>query len=103
MAFLIVSTGYQTSWVAALKLTTARTLITGCSSDIGRAAALAFHRAGADVWATARDPESIADLAALGMRVLALDVRDDAQVRAAVAAVGDGVEILVNNAGYGLE
>jgi NAD(P)-dependent dehydrogenase (short-subunit alcohol dehydrogenase family) len=85
-----------------MNLAGARTLITGCSSGIGRASAVAFARAGAEVWATARDPESIRDLEEAGMHVLRLDVRDDEQVRAAVQAVG-GVEILVNNAGYGVE
>ena len=45
-----------------MNLDGARTLITGCSSGIGRATAVAFARAGAEVWATARDPESIRDL-----------------------------------------
>jgi NAD(P)-dependent dehydrogenase (short-subunit alcohol dehydrogenase family) len=85
-----------------MKLSGARTLITGCSSGIGRATALAFDRAGAEVWATARNPAVIGDLAERGMNVLALDVRDDMQVRAAVEATG-GVDVLLNNAGYGLE
>lgn len=79
------------------------TLITGCSSGIGRAAALRLTRSGWKVWATARRLESIADLAAAGCRTLALDVTDEASCRAAVETVEaeDGaVGALINNAGY---
>jgi NAD(P)-dependent dehydrogenase (short-subunit alcohol dehydrogenase family) len=85
-----------------MELEGTRTLITGCSSGIGRAAARAFARAGADVWATARDPAAMVDLAQDGINVLRLDVRDDALVRGVVERVGP-VGVLVNNAGYGLE
>jgi NAD(P)-dependent dehydrogenase (short-subunit alcohol dehydrogenase family) len=79
-----------------------RTLITGCSSGIGRATAIAFARAGARVWATARDDRALEDLAQAGVEPVRLDVRDDARVREIVAEIGT-VDILVNNAGYGLE
>ena len=75
-------------------------LITGCSTGIGRAAALACMGAGHVTWATARDASSVAGLEAAGCRVLALDVTDEASMTAAVEAVG-GVDVLVNNAGYG--
>ena len=78
-------------------------LITGCSTGIGRATALRLARAGHVVYATARRPESLADLEAAGCRALALDVTDEASMAAAVATVVDergGVEVLVNNAGY---
>lgn len=80
-------------------------LVTGCSSGIGRATALALHRAGHRVHATARRPETLADLAELGPRPLALDVTDEASMAAAVAEVeaAEGhVATLVNCAGYGL-
>lgn len=87
-------------------MTTPRTvLITGCSSGLGREAALALHRLGHRVHATARRPESLADLAALGISTHALDVTDEESMTAAVAAVeeADGrVDILINNAAYGL-
>src|SRR3954452_13578401 len=78
-------------------------LITGCSSGIGHATAK--HLAGRDwtVYATARRPESIADLAESGCKTLALDVTDEASMKAAVEAVeaAEGaVGSLVNNAGY---
>ncbi|HZR15252.1 MAG TPA: SDR family oxidoreductase [Acidimicrobiia bacterium] len=77
----------------------ARILITGCSSGIGRATAVELAKRGHEVVATARRPETIEDLD-VAMR-LALDVVDDASVRAAVAGAGD-VDVLVNNAGYGV-
>jgi NAD(P)-dependent dehydrogenase (short-subunit alcohol dehydrogenase family) len=81
-------------------------LITGCSSGIGRAAALRLHEVAParslTVYATARRPDTLKDLAARGIRTLALDVTDEASMAAAVAAVDGGVGVLVNNAGYGL-
>ncbi len=78
-------------------------LITGCSSGIGRATAERLAAAGWRVYATARDPDSIADLAERGCETLALDVTDEESMRAAVAAVEEAegaVGVLVNNAGY---
>ncbi len=78
-------------------------LITGCSTGIGRATAERLARAGWTVYATARRPESIEDLAQVGCKTLALDVTDEASIRAAVSAVQDAegaVGVLVNNAGY---
>ena len=81
-------------------------LITGCSTGIGRATALALLAKGFTVYATARRPETIEDLAALGCRTLALDVTSEESMVAAVAAVEaehGHVEVLVNNAGYALQ
>ena len=76
-------------------------LITGCSSGIGQAAALALHEAGRTVVATARNPATLSGLADRGLRTLALDVTDEASMQAAVDAAGP-IGVLVNNAGYGL-
>ncbi|MFQ6171415.1 oxidoreductase [Oryzobacter sp. R7] len=79
-------------------------LVTGCSTGIGRATAEALLDSGHTVWATARRPETLADLAARGARTTALDVTDEASMTAAVAEVVDAhgrVGALVNNAGYG--
>jgi NAD(P)-dependent dehydrogenase (short-subunit alcohol dehydrogenase family) len=78
-------------------------LITGCSSGIGRATALRLARGGWTVYASARRVETIADLAGEGCTTLALDVTDEASMRAAVERVereAGAVGVLVNNAGY---
>lgn len=78
-------------------------LITGCSSGIGAATAARLAAAGWDVWATARRPETLADLEAQGCRTAALDVTDEASMQAAVRAVleeSGRIDALVNNAGY---
>ena len=78
-------------------------LITGCSSGIGRASALRLTQAGWTVYATARRPESIAELADAGCRTLTLDVTDEDSMRAAVDSVEQAegaIGVLINNAGY---
>jgi NAD(P)-dependent dehydrogenase (short-subunit alcohol dehydrogenase family) len=78
-------------------------LITGCSSGIGRASALRLARKGWTVYASARRPDSIADLADAGCGTLTLDVTDEESMRAAVAEVErehGAVGVLINNAGY---
>jgi NAD(P)-dependent dehydrogenase (short-subunit alcohol dehydrogenase family) len=80
-------------------------LITGCSSGIGAALAEEFHERGHRVYATARRPESLAALAARGIRTLALDVTNSDSIAAAAAALAketSRLDMLVNNAGYGL-
>lgn len=82
-------------------------LVTGCSTGLGRAFAEAALERGHDVVVTARDVGTIEDLAARHpdhALAVPLDVTDDEQVRDAVAAATDrfgGVDVLVNNAGYG--
>jgi len=81
-----------------------RALVTGASKGLGRAIAIAFAEAGADVLLTARSlPEmeaTVARLAAKGLaaRARTLDVTDREAVRALVAAEGP-FDILLNNAG----
>jgi NAD(P)-dependent dehydrogenase (short-subunit alcohol dehydrogenase family) len=79
-------------------------LITGCSSGIGRALADAFKAAGYSVWASARKPRDLAELEAAGFTAVALDVNDQAAVAALAArleAEAGGLDVLVNNAGFG--
>ncbi len=84
---------------------TTSVLITGTSSGIGKAAALHLaRRPEFTVYASARRPETLADLSEAGARTLALDVIDENSMAAAVAAIEaehGSVGILVNNAGYG--
>ena len=75
-------------------------IVTGCSSGIGRATALELTARGYEVVATARRHESIADLPVA--RTLNLDVDSDDSVAEARAAVGP-VDVLVNNAGFGID
>jgi|TARA_R100000501_G_scaffold17919_3_gene35053 NAD(P)-dependent dehydrogenase (short-subunit alcohol dehydrogenase family) len=84
-----------------------RWIITGCSTGIGRAIAEHVLNRGERVAVTARNPDDVKDLvAAHGDRAIAvrLDVADPDQVSAAVAeaeARFGGIDVLVNNAGYG--
>src|SRR3954447_18837103 len=78
-------------------------LITGCSSGIGRATAERLAAKGHTVYATARRPESIADLEQAGCKTLACDVTSEESMQATVRAVEEAegaVGVLVNNAGY---
>src|SRR6266498_5713465 len=78
-------------------------LITGCSSGIGRAAAISLHETGLRVYATARRMGALTDLTSRGIETLALDVTDESSMTRAVAAVeadAGGVSVLINNAGY---
>lgn len=90
-------------------------LITGATAGIGRHAALELVRLGHHVLATGRRENALDDLAreargiaASGGKLdtLRLDVTDDHAVEASVARVmeltdGKGIDVLVNNAGYG--
>lgn len=80
--------------------------ITGASSGIGHAAVELFARRGWNVVATMRRPEAGADLTKLGMvTVLPLDVTVPDSITAAVAAgiqEYGKLDVVVNNAGYGL-
>ena len=84
-----------------------RWLVTGCSTGIGREIARCALEAGDRVLVTARRTVDVEDLVTdFPDRAVAqpLDVTDGEQVRAAVAAADDafgGVDVLVNNAGYG--
>ena len=81
------------------------TLITGCSSGIGRAAAAIFAQRGHVVVATMRRPDRAEPLGA-GVEVRALDVADDDSVRATVASVvadHGGIDVVISNAGIGID
>ena len=79
--------------------------ITGASSGIGKATAHYFHDKGWNVVATLRDPAQAGDLAALPrVLVTRLDVTNGASIAAAVDAAQarfGGIDVLLNNAGYG--
>jgi len=79
--------------------------ITGSSTGLGRATALLFAQKGWNVIATMRNPAKEAELASVpGVALLALDVTKPEQIAAAAqAALARGpVDVVFNNAGYGL-
>jgi len=94
--------------VSLFDLTGKNAFVTGASRGIGRAIAVAFAHAGADVAILARTAEGLADttddITAVGRKavVIPADVTDQVDVTHAVAAAIDAlghVDIVVNNAG----
>jgi len=79
------------------------TLITGANKGLGREAARRLLAEGHDVWIAARNPElGQATATEIGARFVALDVTDEASIRAAVQRVGEetgALDVLINNAG----
>ena len=79
--------------------------ITGSSSGLGRASAKLFSSHGWRVIATMRNPDKEAELAELpNVVLLSLDITDPHQIdRAAARVASDGaIDVVFNNAGYGM-
>jgi len=87
-------------------------LVTGATAGIGRFVAVNLAARGNRVFATGRNAEALASLASEAasgghtLSTLQLDVTSPDSIRDAVAAVraqtgGHGVDVIVNNAGYG--
>ena len=81
-------------------------LITGASSGIGRATAIRFQAEGWNVAATMRNPERETELQLLeNVAVLPLEVTNPQSINTAIAStIGKfgSIDVLLNNAGYGL-
>jgi NADP-dependent 3-hydroxy acid dehydrogenase YdfG len=87
-----------------------RAIITGASSGIGRATALAFARAGIDVALVSRSLRNLETVASEAREVgveaksYAVDLGEVATVKEQISAIADdfgSIDILVNNAGMG--
>ncbi len=80
-------------------------LITGCSSGIGRYCAISLHKKGYRVFASARKAEDVAQLQALGLTALELDLTSSDSIKSAVEQIfsmtGHQLFALFNNAGFG--
>lgn len=86
-------------------------IVTGSSSGIGYATSLILARNGFYTYASARNTnksanlQSTADAERLPLKLIQLDVTDDRSVKAAVEHIVSEkgrIDVLVNNAGYGL-
>lgn len=79
-------------------------LVTGASSGIGMATAERLLADGLVVYAAARRVEKMADLAKMGALPVRMDVTSDEAIADAVSNIKQrhgGVDVLVNNAGFG--
>ena len=79
--------------------------MTGTSTGLGKAAALLFASRGWQVIATMRDPSKAADWADTpNISLMALDVTNPAQIEevAQAATSSHTIDVVFNNAGYGL-
>lgn len=80
-------------------------LVTGASSGMGKSIAKRLIQDGYQVYVAARSVDKMADLAKLGAQPLRMDVSKDEEIVAGVdiiLAQTGGVDVLVNNAGFGL-
>lgn len=80
-------------------------LVTGASSGIGKATAEKLLDRGYTVYAAARRMERMRDLEARGATALSLDVTVEADMVSVVDRIAEerrGVDVLVNNAGFGM-
>lgn len=80
-------------------------LVTGASSGMGKAIARRLIQDGYQVYAAARHVEKMTDLVSLGAQSLRMDISVDEEMVSGVATIlaqTGGVDVLVNNAGFGL-
>jgi len=78
-----------------------RVLITGASSGMGKTTTLFLAQNGFTVYAGSRTPEKLADVTHQNIHPLKLDITDFQSIKTVVDSIGQ-IDILINNAGYGL-
>jgi NAD(P)-dependent dehydrogenase (short-subunit alcohol dehydrogenase family) len=79
-------------------------LVTGASAGIGKATVELFLQHGYKVYAAARRVEKMEDLKKAGAIPVQMDVTDNRSMEAGIEKINQesgGVDILINNAGYG--
>ena len=79
--------------------------VTGASSGMGKEIAKRLIADGFQVYVAARNVDGMADLVKLGARALQMDISKDDDIKAAtdrILSEAGGVDVLVNNAGFGL-
>jgi NAD(P)-dependent dehydrogenase (short-subunit alcohol dehydrogenase family) len=79
-------------------------LVTGASSGIGKATAKLLVEDGFIVYGVSRRLEKMSELKDIGVKLLALDLADDASIVNGVAEILEHekrIDVIVNNAGYG--
>ncbi|MGY3609668.1 MULTISPECIES: oxidoreductase [unclassified Bradyrhizobium] len=79
--------------------------VTGASSGMGKEIAKRLIKDGFQVYVAARHIDKMDDLVELGARALRMDISKEVEIKAAVDAIlseVNGVDVLVNNAGFGL-
>ena len=80
-------------------------LVTGASSGMGKETARRLLRDGHTVYVAARRIEQMQDLQAMGAIALKMDIAQDDDIVAAVQTIiagHGGVDVLINNAGFGM-
>ncbi|HAU5563726.1 TPA: oxidoreductase [Serratia fonticola] len=80
-------------------------LVTGASSGMGKAIAHKLIQDGYQVYVAARHVDKMSDLVSLGAQPLRMDISVDEEIVAGINTIltqTGGVDVLVNNAGFGL-
>jgi len=76
-------------------------LITGASSGMGRATTLFLAKNGFIVYAGSRTPDRLLDIKSTYIHPIELDITNSQNINSAIETI-DKIDILINNAGYGL-
>ncbi|MEX1187760.1 MAG: oxidoreductase [Bacteroidia bacterium] len=80
-------------------------LVTGASSGIGKSIAAQLLHEGYQVFVAARRIEQMQDLVELGATAIKMDITSESDIKAAMEQIktsAEGVDILINNAGYAI-